>query len=361
MGNTVNEIYDRMVNRLTNPASTMPGSFTADNLLAVANEIGRIYSTGYDRLIARSHVRTAVGDDLDVAAKENHGMDRNSATNEEVNLTITGIPGTVINETMGAKFEEDIFMVTGTYAVGITGEVQVTAKCTQAGTGHMVPANAEWEFLDDYEGLEDVKNEAASSGGYDAETDEEFRQRIDERESEIVGYGNIAWFRATAREVTGVEKAKVFDIARGLGTVDIVIIAQGNTEATSILVKRVAEHIESKRIPGADVLVESGTALEIFVSASVYVSDGYSASSVKLEFTKKLQAYLEEMDFIDTAASARVSYAKILDLLINCQGVQDIGTLLLNGKPESVVLEKRSFPIAADPEIELEAEEYAEG
>ena len=59
MSDTSSEILARMEARLTNPASKMPGSFTRDNLGAVSNELGRVYSEKRDELIARAHVSSA--------------------------------------------------------------------------------------------------------------------------------------------------------------------------------------------------------------------------------------------------------------------------------------------------------------
>ncbi len=361
MGNTSKDIYERMANDLKFPASKMAGSFTADNLLAVANELARIYSIEYDRLLSRAHVRTAAGEDLDVAARENHGMTRNPATNEEVNLTITGQPGTIINDDMHVRSGEVVYQIMGTYTVGDSGEVQVSAQCINTGAGYGVPPGAEWEFAGSYDSLESIFNEEASSGGYDAESDEDFKARIEAEENEIKGYGNIAWYRAAALEVTGVAKAKVFDIPRGLGTVDVVIIAKGNTEASDVLVQRVLEHIEAERVPGADVLVQSGTGLDIQVSANVYLVADMSVSSVKAEFKKNLTGYLESMDFKESSTNARVSHAKIIDILMGCQGVTDVEDLLINEEEKSLVLEDRSFPIAGDPVLTLKEEAYAAG
>lgn len=361
MGNTAKEIYERMTNDLKNPASKIAGSFTADNLLAVANEIARIYSMEYDRLLLRAHVRTAAGEDLDVAARENHGMVRNPATNEEVNLTVTGQPGTAIDDEMRVRSGDVVYQIMGNYVVGDTGSVQVSARCINAGSGYGIPAGAEWEFAEIYDGLESISNEEASSGGYDAESDEDFKARIEAEENEIKGYGNIAWYRAAALEVTGVAKAKVFDIPRGLGTVDVVIIAKGNSKASDILVQRVWEHIEAERVPGADVLVQSGSGLEIQVSANVYLAADRSVSSVTAEFKQNLMGYLEGMDFKESGTHARVSHAKIIDILMGCQGVTDVEDLLINGEEKSLVLENRSFPIAGDPVLTLKEEAYAAG
>ncbi|MCI8766139.1 MAG: hypothetical protein HFG58_16635 [Lachnospiraceae bacterium] len=361
MGNTSKEIYERMEGRLKFPASKLPGSFSADNLLAVANELARIYSVEYDRLLSRAHVRTAYGEDLDVAAKENHGMTRNPATAEEVNLTVIGQPGAAVNEGIKIRTGELVYQVTGNGTIGESGSVMVSARCVNVGAGYGVSAGTQWEFVQSYDGLEGAVNEEASSGGYDAETDEEFKKRIEMEESEVKGYGNIAWYRAAAMEVTGVAKAKVFDIPRGLGTVDVVVVAKGNQEATGILIQRVAEYIEAERVPGADVQVQSGISFPVQVSASIYLSSDISLSSVKAEFSKHFRDYLEGMDFRDVGINARVSHAKMVDILMGCQGVLDVEDLLLNGEEKSLVLEKRSFPTASDIVLTQKEEHYAAG
>jgi uncharacterized phage protein gp47/JayE len=232
----------------------------------------------------------------------------------------------------------------------------VTAVCVNAGAGYDVPAQTLTKFLSEYEGLESVTNETASSGGYDVETDAEFRARIKEREADPAGLYNIAWYRQTAKEVNGVLKAKVFDCARGNGTVDVVIIAAENKAASDVLVKRVYEHIEEERGIGADVKVESGSPVTVSVKASLYLKNGYSVSSVLQEFATELKAYFDDMDFADADAQNRVSYAKVMNLLINAEGVQDIGTLTLNEQESSLVLDKREFAIAATPEFSIAEE-----
>ena len=352
MGDTAKEIYDRMASDLVYPASKMPGSFTADNLMAVSNELARIISEKYVLLLDRAHISTATGADLDVAARDNHGMPRKEASYEEVNLVITGVPGTVIDSNVSVEVDDISFVVTGNYVVDDDGTAEVTARCTDIGSGHTVAAGTISKFAYSYAGLYTVTNPEASSGGYDKESDSEFVKRIHESEQEVVGYGNIAWYRKTAREVSGVSKAKVFDLARGKGTVDVVIIADGNKEAGSVLVKRVFDHIEEGRVPGADVQVSSGTAKNIQISAKVYLNSGYSIRAVQEDFLAKFQEFINGLDFSDAAIANRVSYAKVSDLLVNCEGVLDIEELLLNGQNTSVALGEREFPVAVSPTLE---------
>lgn len=67
------------------------------------------------------------------------------------------------------------------------------------------------------------------------------------------------------------------------------------------------------------------------------------------------------MDFRDVGINARVSHAKMVDILMGCQGVLDVEDLLLNGEEKSLVLEKRSFPTASDIVLTQKEEHYAAG
>ena len=58
------------------------------------------------------------------------------------------------------------------------------------------------------------------------------------------------------------EAAQIYDLARGNGTVDVVIIADGSTVATQQLLNKVADYIEDKRPIGADVKVSAAKLLK---------------------------------------------------------------------------------------------------
>lgn len=343
MSDTSSEILARMEARLTNPASKMPGSFSRDNLGAVANEMGRVYSEKRDELIARAHVSTATGEDLDEAAVENHRMPRKEAAYEEVDLTITGTPGTVISTSVGVSGGGTVFYVIKQVQIGSSGSVIVTAQAEKPGTGYSVGAGEISSFIKEYAGLQSVTNEKESSGGYDREEDEEFRTRIAEAESELIVYGNNAWYRSTAREVSGVHKVKVLDLNRGKGTVDVAIIAEGNQPASDTLVKRVADYIEENRMVGADVLVYSGTLAKVNVSAEVFVQSPYTIETIKQSFADGLADYLDGINLNNTS-TARVSYAMVMSILLNCSGVSDIENLQVNGAGASVVMGSTEFP-----------------
>jgi baseplate J-like protein len=350
MDNTKEKILERMKSSLVNLESKLEGSFTMDNLQAVANEIARLYSTEYESIIDRSHLDTATGEDLDVLGINNHGVKRLPATYEEVVLTITGLPNTIITSEVGAKSEDFMYYVTGTYTINHTGKILVTARCKELGAGKKALAGAINKFIKPYIGLISVINETPSSGGYDAETDEAYRKRIKEYEKASAGYGNIAWYKVKAKEVVGVGKAKVIDLARGNGTVDVIIVGNDNTEASTQLVNQVTELIESSRLAGVNVRVEAAKPLPIMVMGRVYLKEGVTLENVIAELKIKLKEYFIGLEF-EGRNKIKVSYSQILSILLNCEGVEDADNVLINKMNTSIDIEERFFPDVANPLI----------
>lgn len=346
MDNSYNAILYRLKEKIQNPASKIEGSFTYDNLSSVANELAKFYSYEVGTLLDRIHVDTATGEDLDRLGKFEHSIQRIEATYEEATFKIFGDTGKAINDGMGIKSEdtEVIFYIKGDYIIGASGMVAVTGIAAGKGSGYRLYPGAKLKFLEKYTGLTKVEIDTVSSGGYDRESDENYRKRIHEAEANVVGYGNIAWYKMTAKSIAGVDKVKVIDLARGPGTVDVLIVAKGNEAANEALIKKVKDVIESQRLAGANVLVKSANTYPIDINATIRIKAGANIEDVKTAFKTALNVYFADLDF-DTSLKQRISYAKILGLLLNIANVTDVDNMIINKRTESIDIEPGSFPI----------------
>ena len=346
MDNSYNAILYRLKEKIQNPASKIEGSFTYDNLSSVANELAKFYSYEVGTLLDRIHVDTATGEDLDRLGKFEHNIQRLEATYEEAVFKIYGEKGKTVADGTGIKSEDTgvIFYVRGDYIIGDSGVVMATGIAAGKGSGYRLYPGAKLKFLERYTGLTKVEIDTASSGGYDRESDESYRKRIHEAEANVVGYGNIAWYKATAKSVAGVGKVKVIDLARGPGTVDVLIVAKGNEAANEALIKKVKDVIESQRLAGANVLVKAANTYPIDINATIRVKAGVNIEDVKTAFKTALNAYFSDLDF-DTSLKQRISYAKILGLLLNIANVTDVDNMIMNKRTESIDIEPGSFPI----------------
>lgn len=345
MSNTFTDIYKRIKSNLTGGQSAIEGTWTADNIQAVANELARIYGMDIEPLLGRAFVQTAEGEYLDNACAD-YGITRNPATYAEVMITVSGRPGGYTGVRVAAY---DIVFLLDDFAIPAGGIAIVRAVCSSAGSGGNVATGTVTRVLDNVAGVTAVYNNNPATGGYEEESDDSLRQRVLERIREPSTSGNIADYKKWALEVSGVEKVRVLPLARGAGTVDVVVIADDNTPAPQILIEEISEHIETTRPIGADVLVFSAEPVEIQVKASMVLSDGYTAEAINVFFQPVLEEYLQSVAF----QSSTVSYLRMADLLFSCDGVEDIISYTINNGTVSVGLTERQFPVAAPPVIEI--------
>lgn len=342
MNNDFYSILARMKNRIETDADKREGTWTADNLQAVANELARIYSEEIESILPQAFVISATGINLDHAC-DDYGIMRRPATAAEVIVELQGEPG--IYNWLQLYAGDIVFYVPDECIISSDGTGKARAICQQTGDIGNVAAGS----IDktDAKRITKVFNPLPAAGGYDVEPDDSLRERTLEHIRAPANSGNIAHYKQWAKEVSGVSKVKVFDLARGSGTVDVIIIAEGNETAPQKLLEAVENNIESQRPIGADVKVLSGQAVDICISANVIVGKGYTAENVQSSFYKLLGTYCEQIAF----QSQIVSYLGMVNLLFGCPGVVDIISFSLNGENESIKLLSRQFPVPQIPLI----------
>lgn len=351
MSRTFKEILDAMKARIDTEADRREGTWTADNLQAVANELARIYEEDIDTILPQAFVMSAKGKNLDSCCSD-YGITRRPATAAEVIVQIQGEPGTFSWVRLSAG--DLSFTVQDTFTIPRSetgrGTVSVRAVCDQVGDIGNVAAGSIDKAED--KRIAKVTNLQAAEGGFDTETDDALRERTLEHIRMPANSGNIAHYVQWAKEVPGVAKVRVYDLARGPGTVDVVVIADGNEVAPQKLIEAVEEKIERQRPIGADVDVLSGQAVDINVTADVIIKEGYTSESIRAKFYTLLEAHCVTIAF----QSHIISYLGMVNILFDCPGVVDIADFTLNGQSTSLHLLERQFPVAQIPVITVTEE-----
>ena len=134
MSRTFKEILDAMKARIDTEADRREGTWTADNLQAVANELARIYEEDIDTILPQAFVMSAKGKNLDSCCSD-YGITRRPATAAEVIVQIQGEPGTFSWVRLSAG--DLSFTVQDTFTIPRSetgrGTVSVRAVCDQVG------------------------------------------------------------------------------------------------------------------------------------------------------------------------------------------------------------------------------------
>ncbi|MCM1561963.1 MAG: hypothetical protein NC123_20895, partial [Butyrivibrio sp.] len=127
MNNDFISILERMKDRIGMEADRREGTWTGDNLQAVANELARIYSEDIESILPQAFVATATGSNLDSACSD-YGIARRTATAAEVMVELRGEPG--IYQWVQLYAGDIAFTVPGSFTLPPEGSASVRAVYT---------------------------------------------------------------------------------------------------------------------------------------------------------------------------------------------------------------------------------------
>lgn len=340
-------MLDRIDNRYQKSVGFPAYDFTRAFALAVMSLDG-------DIAIAEANLRieNMTGQWLDDYILQHSGLVRKYGTYATTNLrVVTGageiLAGDLFSTLSGVEFyatadgyyeEGDIFPVRA-YLAGESGNVE-------AGTITFFPLTIA--------GIAEVTNDAPAKGGYDAESDDDFRDRFMDYLQNPNNGGNQNAYIQWAMSVTGVGRVRVFPQAFGKNTVEVCIVDAAMGPATEELIGTVQELIDpnkngdgaGKAPIGAMCTVTTATSFPIAVAATLLIADDYEFKTVSVDVQHALAGYIFEVAFLKE--TTYLSYSQMATKINSVKGVLDHSDLLLNGAAENVAMGQRQTPILGE-------------
>lgn len=210
-----------------------PGSVIRTLVEALAeNEDTSNYYMEY--IYNNMNIENCVGDDLDRAAKILSLVREPSKcavgtltlfTGEEPAQYDIDIPyGYIVSTIPDGNGEVREFTITDAGKVLKAGESSIDVTITANDAGYMyVPANGIVVMSTSLQGINSISNQNAINGGKDAESDEEFIERIHNVQQTFGKCTNNA-IESAVNQIQGVTKATVYDMYSGTGTVGVMVI-----------------------------------------------------------------------------------------------------------------------------------------
>ena len=332
-------IRDAMLDDTSDEYDKSEGSIIYDVHAATAPEI---YNLGVQigDILGKRFLDSAAGDDLDRATTE-FGVDRKSAEYATGTVTLTGTPDVTVSAGALVASGAAKFMTQNDVTIGSGGTVDVGVVCTTAGIVGNVGTGSITKFPVTISGVTAVTNTAATSGGYDEETDSVLRERTYSKIRTPGTSGNANDYRNWALSVDGVGGAKVVPIWNGGGTVKVVIVDSNGAVADAGLITDVSDYIETVRPVGALVTVVSATTVDIDVVANITISSDYDSTEVNAAIVAAITAYLQTFRL----SGAEVSYAKIGAIILGVDGVEDYTGLTVNTGTVNIVIGATEVPV----------------
>jgi uncharacterized phage protein gp47/JayE len=129
------------------------------------------------------------------------------------------------------------------------------------------------------------------TGGTDDETDEQLLARFLEAIQHPENGGSVRDYIRWAKEVPGVVNANCIELARGPGTLDVIILS-ANGLPTADLITAVQNYISIKRPVCADVRVTGPNTVPININLKYYSN---SVSDLKQAITSSIQTYINNV------------------------------------------------------------------
>lgn len=329
-----------MKNRLENPVSRIEGSFSMDNIQAVAQELARLQSTEIDPITDRVFLDTAAGSYLDRKALEFYEQ-RKPAVPANGEVTFMGATGFVVQPGTVISTDRLFFKTVASCTIGLDETATAPAVCETAGAQGNVFAGTIKNIASKPDGLYSVTNQQAFGGGAERESDDAFRARLIEKLQKPITSGNPNHYEYWAKQVPGVGKARCFPTWAGAGTVKVVVLSDTGEIPDDTVIEKTKIHIEENRPVGADVTVAKAQSLPIDIVAEVHVASGCTIELVEDAIRQRMSEYFSQTAF--DGKTTALSFLRVGDLIFHAEGVEDILSYTVNMGTSTIPITEEQF------------------
>ena len=346
-------IHRRMLDELPADIDKTEGGFPWDFTRPTALIAAELLQFYIPEVIKLMFPQWSSGQFLDYLAATSHTK-RKAETYAEAVVEITGEAGTLIPAgtilaTAATNGQPSIeFATLETCVLDDQGKGSVTVRALIAGTESNVGPGTITLMSEPIEGITSMTNPQKASGGAEAESDDDLRERILEADStEDISYiGNVSDYRRWAREVDGIGDAIVVPEWDGPETIKIVCLDANGEAANQSLLTAVYNHIMSpddpeKRLapPNVILTVAAPDLVNITYAFTVELDDAFELDAIVADFRKQLDAYYKTV-----SSDGMVKYNKVHSILTNIQGVADFEGLTMNGGTENITIDQDEYP-----------------
>lgn len=228
---------------------------------------------------------------------------------------------------------------------------KVPVECTEVGIGGNLLPNTELTYsgvaISEVEVFKVDSN--GLSGGLDAESDDDVKNRIKEDIQKTATSANKNHCVKWAKEVQGVGDAICIPLWNGPNTAKLVIVDMEKEPASSELVEKVQNYIDPQAnglgegvAPiGLFITVAPAQQLQLDVSARLVLMDGYESSMIQQVIEAGIKDYLRTLAF----KSKIIRHSHIGDVIYSTEGVLDYFDLTINGTSSNIEYDEGSVPI----------------
>ena len=241
---TLDEIHSLMLANIDNEYRKRQGYPTYDLTRGFAFGVKDSWDLAYNTAL-KLDVENLRGTELDLFISERTGLDRKRATKSKGEITIVNGNGSILKGDLFATVDGVQFVATESKEVHSGDSVHI--ESVVGGYDKNVGIGEITELPITLQGIYKVTNNTPLTGGYDTETDEDYRNRYYTKLRTPVNGVNANQYVLWAESIDGVGKARCIPIWNGINTVKVVLIGNDFKPASDDLVSRVQNYIDPKK------------------------------------------------------------------------------------------------------------------
>lgn len=336
---SLNDIHQLMLANIDNEYRKRQGYPTYDLTRGFSYGVKSCWDLAYD--VARKlDIENLQGEELDTFISERTGLDRKQATNSKGEITIVQGNGSILKGDLFATVEGIQFVATESKEVH-SGDV-VAIESVMGGQVTNVGINEITEMPVTLQGIYKITNNKACTGGYDKETDNDYRERYYTKLRTPVNGVNANQYVLWAEEIDGVGKARCIPIWNGINTVKVVLIGNDFKPASDDLVTRVQNYIDPNKNGDGSGVATIGAVTTVVKATQKNVDITIYGLKVSGALEETRKAINENLDrYIKTSAFNKdyISLAKIGLVIAETKNVEDYREIRLNNSHESLQLQ----------------------
>lgn len=303
------------------------GSFLSNMVSPLSEELAKAYINMSD-ILSLGFIEDTFDTYLDKRVSE-FGVYRKQGSKAIGEIKVEGKEGAIITNGTLIKANDLYFTVLNDIELPTDNILYVEAN--EVGYKYNLLANTEFELVEKNDKVTSLINETDFKNGIDIESDEDLRKRFIKVVNNPSTSGNKAHYEEWALEVNGVSRAIVYPLWNGNGTVKVMVVGNDNKPVLEDVRKNVEDHITENMPIGCQLTVTTPTNLDATIVATIELKEGYEIEEVKQEFEAKINEYLKSV-------TNEFTYSKVYGLLANIIGIEDIGTLTINGGNSNITI-----------------------
>lgn len=276
------------------------------------------------------NVENLQGDELDAYVRQWTDLTRKKAQRASGHIDVTG-NGTIYAGTLVSADGVQYEVVSD---VEVNGTAIANIVAVEPGESGNTSANTVTTMVTSNANVKSITNSKPIDGGVDEETDDALRDRYYLRLSMPATSGNKAHYILWATECAGVGGAKATRDTKVANKVNVYICDDSGGVADTATVRLVQDYIDPNKNGDGSGVAPIGAICEVFsagikavnISGTVELDNTLDADEVLKNIKTNIVEYLSQINFQKT----ELSYAKLLNIALSSDGVNDITDFKVN-------------------------------